>query len=177
MGICSGLFFAGIFAIAQTVVHTNIPLWPHYESLGCYLPLVATLISAITYYTQLTIAFSLLFVLIDTATKQWQIHRLLFTGFAALCGISMFELPSLDLLPIWIIVGTMIGWIFLAMYRFIIRYDYTLIPLATGSFTLLQIIQQGIFNAYPGATIEAIISACAIVILSATWYWYINRTY
>ncbi len=175
IGIASGLLFAGIFAIAHIMISTNMPLWPQYESLACSLPLLATVINTLTHYAQVTIAFSLLFLLIDTATNQWRTHYLIFTAFAAVCGISQFELSSLDLLPIWIIVGSMIGLMFLALYRFVIRYDYALIPLATGSCALLHIIQQGIFNAYPGALFEAIISACTISGISATWYWYINR--
>jgi hypothetical protein len=169
------LFFAGIFGIAHILVSAHMPLWPHYESLACSVPLLASLISAITQYTQVTVAFYLLFLLVDTATQQWRINRMLFTGFAAVCGISMLELSCLDTLPLWIIAGSMIGWTTLAIYRFIIRYDSALIPLATGSFAILHIIQEGIFNAYPGAMIEAIASTCAVSVLSATWYWYINK--
>ena len=174
MGISVGLFFAGIFAWANTVATANMPLWPRYESLGCSIPLLNSLINAITHYTQLTMAFSLLCILITTATQQWQKHRLLFTIFAGLCGISMFELPSIDALSTWIIVGTTIGWLLLTSYQCIIRYDYSLIPLATGSFIILQIIQQALFNAYPGAIIASIISSCTVGLLSGLWYWSIH---
>jgi hypothetical protein len=172
LGIGTGLFFAGIFGIAHTLIPTNMPLWPHYESLGCSIPLIASLISSITHYIQITMICSLLYILVDTATQQWQTRRILFTLITALCGIAMLELPSLEALPLWIIVGTIIGLILLGMYRYIIRYDYALIPLATGSFVVLQIVQQAMFNAYPGATFEAVISACIVSTIAAMWYWY-----
>ncbi len=172
IGICSGLFLAGIFSIVQLVIPTDKPLWPEYESLCCALPLLTHVIGSIAHYAQLTIIFSLLFILINTA---WQKHSLFFTAFATLCGMAMLDLSSLDMLGIWIIMGTLVGLVMLAIYQYIIRYDYALIPVATGSFTILHIAQQGIFNAYPGAVLNACVSACAVGITSALWYWYMNR--
>jgi hypothetical protein len=163
IGICTGFFVAGIFAIMQSVVPTNMPLWPHYESLGYAIPLLGSLTGAILYYVQLTITFSLLFMLVDTLTQ----HFTLFAIFAALCGMLMINLSSLDVLGIWIIGGALFGWILLAMYRYVIRYDYALIPLATSSFVILQIVQQGIFNAYPGTIMNAIVGVCAVGMVSA----------
>lgn len=39
----------------------------------------------------------------------------------------------------------------------------------------MQIIQQGCFNAYPGALVEAIISIGTTSILSGLWYQFMNR--
>lgn len=175
VGICIGLFFAGVLGIAHMLIPSNMPLWPSYDSLSCTVPLISALTSSISHYIQITMVFSLLFMFVDTATKQWHTHRLFFTAFAALCGIAMFELPSLDALPMWILVGAITGLIFLTAYRYIIRYDYALIPLATSSFTILHIIQQGVFNAYPEAVLEAVASACAVSATATIWYWYINK--
>lgn len=175
LGICSGIFVTGIYGMMQALVPTDMPLWPEYESLGYTLPLLADLIHAVSYYTQLTVITSLLFILIDTATHQWQKHCLLFTGFATLYGMLTLHLSSLDIIGIWIIAGALLGWTLLAMYRYIIRYDYALIPLATSSPTILYIAQQGIFNAYPGAYIHACVNSCAIIIISSIWYWYLNK--
>ena len=163
IGICTGFFATGIYAIMQSVVPANMPLWPHYESLGYAIPLLGSLTGAILYYAQLTITFSLLFMLIDTLTQ----HLTLFAVFTALCGMLMMNLSSLDVLGIWIIDGALFGWVLLAMYRYVIRYDYALIPLATSSFVILQIAQQGIFNAYPGAIMNAIVSVCTVGMVTA----------
>jgi hypothetical protein len=82
---------------------------------------------------------------------------------------------SIDALSLWPMVGTIIGLLLLAVYRFIIRYDYALIPLATSSFTILHVLQQGIFNAYPGAAFETGINISGIIIIASLWYWHINR--
>lgn len=175
-GICTGLFFAGIIAYARTLIPHNMPLWPTYDALGCSIPLLASLLSSIIYCLQITTLLSLLFMLIDTATIQWQKHRILFTIIAALIGMAIVGLPSLKMLPLWILVGTTIGFVFIALYQHIIRYNYALIPLATGSVLILHLVQQGIFNAYPGATLAAMINILATLIVSALWYWYILKT-
>jgi hypothetical protein len=175
LGICSGLFVAGIYSMIQSLIPTDMPLWPQYEALSYTSPLLTQLTSTITHYAQYTIAFSLLFILIDTATQQWQKYRMFFMGFAAFCGMLGLPLSSLDIIGMWIIAGALLGWTLLAMYRYIIRYDYALIPLATGSSTILYIAQQGIFNAYPGALMHACISACTVGIISVTWYWCTSR--
>jgi len=128
-------------------------------------------LNAIAHYIQLTISFSLLYMLVDIATVHWQKNRLFFTIVALLCGMAMVDLPSLKMLPFWLAAGAVIGKILLLLYEHIMQYDYALIPLATGSFIVLQLIQQGMFNAYPGAAIAAIVNVCTISALSALWHW------
>ena len=175
LGLCIGLFFAGLMSIAHALVPTNLPLWPHYDALTGSLSWLSSLCSAITNYLNTTVAFSMLFLIVDRATYHWQKNRLLIGVLIALCGISTIALPTIEALPLWIIVGTVIGMILLALYRYIVRYDYSLIPLATGSFVIMQTVQQGCFNAYPGASFEAIMSICATGALAVIWYWFMNR--
>ncbi len=174
-GIGIGFLVAGIMTCASKLVAVNMPLWPSYDVLGYSVPLVSSLVSSIMHYVWVTVAFSLLCMLIDTATAHWQKYRIIFTLIAALCGMSMIDLPSLKVVPLWILAGTGIGLLFIALYHHVIRYNYALIPLATASYVILSIVQQGIFNAYPGAIVAAVASAFAVIIVSATWYRYLTR--
>jgi hypothetical protein len=175
LGLCIGLFFAGFMSIAHALVPTNLPLWPHYDALTGSLSWLSSLCSSVTNYLQTTVTFSMLFLIVDRATYHWQKNQLLIGVMIALCGITTIALPTIEALPLWIIVGTVIGMILLALYRSIVRYDYSLIPLATGSFMIMQTIQQGCFNAYRGASVEAIISICVTGTLAGIWYWFMNR--
>lgn len=175
-GICCGLFMAGIIKIAQTALPLNMPLWPEYDALGCSIPLLASCLNSIAHYIQLTISFSLLYILVDNATIHWQKNRLFFTILAMLCGMAMVDLPSLRMLPLWLAAGAIIGKILLLLYQHIMQYNYSVIPFATGSFIILKLIQQGMFNAYPGAALAAIVNVCAIGGLSALWHEYLNKT-
>lgn len=175
IGICLGLFAAGILSCAQMLLPINVPLWPDYDALAYSLPLLASLLHTIMHYAQLTIIFSLLYILVDTATNQWQKKRFLFTIIAALCGMSMITLPALKALPLWIIIGSTIGCMFILLYRRVIGDNYALIPLATASFFILKIIQQGVFNAYPQALLAAMLNSAMIIAATLLWHCYIHK--
>ena len=158
------------------LIPLNMPLWPSYDALGCTYPLLASLLNAIKSYINLTILLSLLFILIDTATVQWQKNRLFFTAIALLLGMLMIDLPSIKMIPLWIVIGGIVGYILLALYQHVIRYNYSLIPLATGAYVILHLVQQGIFNAYPYAWLAAIINIVVVSVISLLWYWYTHKT-
>src|SRR4030095_1785470 len=142
-GISIGLFFAGMMSIAHILIPENVPLWPHYDALGGSLSWLSSLISSITQYLFITVSCCLLYAMVDIATDRWRKNRLLFVVLSVLYGISAITLPSLDMLPLWITIGTIIGLIVLILYRYIMRYNYSLIPLATGSFAIMSTLQQG----------------------------------
>jgi hypothetical protein len=126
-------------------------------------------------YLYTTTVFSLLFMLVDTATVQWQKNCIFFTLVAMLCGLSMVEAPSLKLLPLWALVGALVGYALLILYKQVMRYNYALIPFAAGSYVALLYIQQGIFNAYPYAWLAAVINVCTVGALSLLWYWCVSK--
>ena len=175
MGIGIGIFFAGIINSTQTFIPVNLPLWPNYDALNGYISWIGSLLSTLTHYLYATVMFSFLYIIIDTATNHWRKNRLLCGILSALCGISALTLSTIDTLALWIIFGTIIGLIALALYRYIIRNNYSLIPLATGSFTITGIVQQGMFNAYPGALFETGINISVTIIIASLWYCYMNK--
>ena len=169
-GISCGLFVAGLFSYAQLVIPVKMPLWPSYDPLSSSLPLLASVLGAITRYASMTMIFSLLCMVTDTATMHWKKNHFFFVLLAIVCGMGMVDLSSLKMIPLWILVGSVIGYILLMIYRSIMRYNYSLIALSTGTYVILQLAQQGIFNAYPYAWLAAIINICMICLLSVAWY-------
>lgn len=175
-GTSVGLFIAGILSCVHFLIPLNVPVWPSYDALSSTIPLLASILNAINYYLMITILCSLLYMLIDTATAHWQKNRVFFMFIAALFGMGIIDLPSLKWLPLWMVVGSAIGLIVLELYKRLIRYNYALIPIITGTVTTLMCIQQGIFNAYPYAWLAALVKIATIQIVSLTWYWYTNKT-
>jgi len=152
-----------------------MPLWPSYDALGYNMPLLASLWKWISYYAHITLSCSLLYMLVDTVTAQWQKNRIFFTFIAAVLGMSFVDVSSIKQLPLWIMIGICIGYIMLELYKRIIRYDYSLIPLITGTYVISCCIRQGTFNAYPNTWLAAIISIVTIEILSIWWHGYIRK--
>lgn len=176
-GIGAGFLVAGALTFAHKIVASHLPLWPQYDILGYSVPLLGSLSSIIIQYAMLTSGLSLLCILIDTTTAHWHKHRIIGIFIALLYSLTMISLPSLKMIPLWILMGTGIGLLFVALYHYIVRYNYALIPLATASFMMLQVIQQGIFNAYSEAMLSAVVSICAVIIASGIWYGYLTRVH
>ena len=175
LGACIGLFVAGLMCSARLLVPANMPTWPSYDALSYTLPLLSSLLNTITYYLQITAVYSLLFILINTATAHWHKNRIFFSFIALLFGVGLIDLPSLKWLPLWIITGAGLGFILLELYKRIIRYDYSLIPVITGTIIILESLQQGIFNAYPYAWLAAIVNISIVTSLSVLWSWYTSK--
>jgi hypothetical protein len=175
IGISIGLFVTGLLQGAQLLIPINMPLWPAYDALMYTIPILASCLNAISYYLQITTIFSLLFILINTATEQWRKNKIFFTLIAALCGMALLSLPSFKMLPFWIAIGGFIGYVLLALYTYILRYDYSLIPIVTATYVVLLCIQQGIFNAYPYAWLATIIKVFSVIVTTLLWHWYISK--
>jgi len=175
IGTCTGFFITGLLSIAQSLLPSNMPLWPSYDALGYNMPLLASLWKWISYYAHITLSCSLLYMLVDTVTAQWQKNRIFFTFIAAVLGMSFVDVSSIKQLPLWIMIGICIGYIMLELYKRIIRYDYSLIPLITGTYVISCCIRQGTFNAYPNTWLAVIISIVTIEILSIWWHGYIRK--
>lgn len=175
IGTCTGFFVAGLLSIAQSLLSSNIPLWPSYDVLGYSMPLLASVWKWISYYAHVTLSCSLLYMLVDTATAQWRKNRIFFTFIAAILGMSLVDISSIKQLPLWIMIGICIGYSMLELYKRIIRYDYSLIPLITGVYVILCCIQQGIFNAFPNALFIALVKIFVVAALSFWWHWYIQQ--
>lgn len=175
IGTAIGLCYAALTSICSYCLPTMQPLWPNYIPLGSSIPMIAAIIQAIFSYSGTTVYTCLIGIIINNATHYWQKNTLFFGLFFVVFGLTLTTLPTLSALPLWLACGIIKGIFLLLLYRYSIRYDSSLIPLATGSFIITKIIRQGIFNAYPGAALGAIIRACIVTLLSYLWFKHMNK--
>lgn len=176
VGVSIGLCYAAVTSLSSYCLPMMQPLWPNYTPLGSSLPVVAALIQAIDGYNNTTLWTCLIGIIINSATHYWQKNRFFFGLFFVVTGLTLTTLPAaVTALPLWLACGAIKGIILLLLYRYIVRHDSSLIPLATGSFIITKIIRQGIFNAYPGAMLAAFISACIVVLISYCWFKQMNK--
>jgi len=175
LGSAIGMIATGFIALINAWLPQLYPLWPNYSSLGNTAPLIATLTTALTHYIFLTIQWSGIFFLIDTATLQWQKNKILATLFTLCIGLKMITLQSPDMILLWIISGTLLGLAFLTLYRICTSSIITSIPVATGIYVITQAFQQALFNAYPNASFDHYISIILIACISRLWTKQINK--
>jgi len=174
-GISVGIIYTTLTIIAQKIVPSMQPLWPDYAPLNSFMPLVTSPILYIFSYIRTTIFCIITCLIINRATNYWKTYKPFFSIYFLFFALNMVDLQTLDTLPLWLAVGVIMGCILLMLYRYVIRYDSALIPLATGSFFIAHSIQQGIFNAYPGAHSAALINIGIITCLSGVWFKNMNK--
>ncbi len=175
LGICVGLYIAGFESLAHWLLPSLQPTWANYSALGTYLPINAAVNGFVMQYIILTLLILLLCAIADYGTKHWQQRRLPFAFLFVLFGLILNGLLSLNDISTWLITGSVMGSILCILYHMIIRFDHAIIPLATGSYLILHAIQQGAFNAYPGAILVACTNIVVVGLLGTVWFKRLNR--
>ncbi len=175
LGTCVGLFIAGFESLTNLLLPSLQPTWANYSALGTYLPINAAVNGFAMQYIMLTLLILLLCAVVDHGTKHWQQRKLPFVFLFILFGLMLNGLLSLNDISTWLITGTVMGSVLCILYHVIIRFDHAIIPLATGSYLILRAIQQGAFNAYPGAIPVACINIVIVGLLGTVWFKRLNR--
>lgn len=181
LGVSIGLIFVGLSSIIKKYAPSIEPQWADYSMLGSYIPLLGVLFATISHYISITISFLLLLAFIDYSEKKWN-SRLITSVLLLLIGFIYTTLEivnagiqPLTTLPFWFISGLVFGCTLLVIYRFILRFDHTLLPLITGTFIIMKMVQQGIFNAYPSALLATGTTIIMICCLSLYWFKKLDR--
>jgi len=169
MGLSIGMIITGLLALIHKCMPHLYPLWPHYESLGSWLPLLATAINTITSYVYLNIQWLFCFSLIDTFTQHWHKNKIFTIVFALFMGLMLTPLQSLSSLLLWLICGIALGITFIFIYKYCKSTIMHILPSATAAYLGTKILQEGIFNAYPGAILAAFVSIFILCCITIVW--------
>jgi hypothetical protein len=109
-------------------------------------------------------------VLCDLVTYHWQRLRFIGSGIFFIAGFVRAGMLNTYNIPLMISTGLIISLILLCGYLFAIQFDYSIVPIATGTYAILQLTQQLVFNAYPHALITNLGAIFLIALVS--WYWH-----
>ena len=175
LGIGVGTFVAGFNALAHRLFPSTQPLWANYTALGTYLPLNAVINNFAFQYVSLTLVFLLCCAIIDQVTSHWHKRQFIALLLFIIFGLTLSGIASLNDISIWLFSGSAIGVMLFSVYHLIIRFDHALIPIVTGSYMILQAIQQGLFSAYPGTMLTATANIAVTTLLAIFWFKRLNR--
>lgn len=164
-----GAVLAGAFALIKYFSPSLNPLWPDYSHAGALLPGVSFALTSFTTFVASTITYFLIFKAIDYFTQGWQERIPLAITLALPLGIVVQGTVGVEHIAAWLIGGSILGVVLLILYMCAIRFDRSLIPIATGTFVILVTVQQGILNPYPGAIIGLLLSIA--IIAPFAWWW------
>ncbi|HZW60758.1 MAG TPA: type II CAAX endopeptidase family protein [Candidatus Babeliales bacterium] len=174
-GLNCGLFVSGALALLYYFDPIIKPEWAQYAALGAYLPTLAVITIYTLKWILLTLALLLLFAAIDQLNFHGKEHAFSSSLLMLITGIILIGSYSTDSILFWLIAGSITGLVLLLIYYWIIRYDHSLIPLATGSYILTVLAQQGAFCAFPAIIPGAIMATVIIGSLSLGWFYLLNK--
>lgn len=173
-GVSLGLLYAGTYSFFTFVSPSLEPFWANYSALSTYLPILGTMSTALINFLMTLISVVLLFLSADMITKQWHTKKIIGTVFFIFSGIIVSGLNPSEHLIFWLSWGIVQGMLFMATYLLLGRYNLNAIIVTVTTFVITQLIQQGIFHAFPGALIGNLIAIATLT--SLTWWWQKTRS-
>lgn len=160
-------------SIASLVSYFSVALAPHladFSAAGAFFPFLSAALQNVTTYIEATTLFMALIVASDILTDGWQKNKILFIGISLALGIlSMGHFIESTTLLACLLAGVISGILFCGAYILLLRYDKVFLPLVTGSYILLSIIQETMFHAYPQASTGGIMSIFSIIFMMVLW--------
>lgn len=172
IGFSMGAVFAASVAFILSILPQLSPLWANYVSVSAWSPLFDGLGRSITHLVNLTIAWFLIFTIIDFITEHGTKRKALCFGLLLLFGMTVGGIQFADNVPVLIAFGITTGILAALAYYFVFRFDFALIPLATAVSVSLFALQQGMYHAYPAAPFIAVGSIILVMVIG--WWWYRN---
>jgi hypothetical protein len=170
-----GLLIAGLSSVVSALFKPSLePLWADLSALSYYIPLLRDGLHPISGYILGTTLILLIITAIDNFTRGWAQKRIIFAILIVLMGFVVAG-DSIESITFYIISGLISGIIYLLAYIFVFRYNLCLIPLAIGAGVMVDILRQGIMNAYPYAIPGAVLAVVAIGCVSVYWYKLLSR--
>lgn len=175
MGISFGCLVAGLLAFINFFMPSTEPLWAMYTPLAYLVPVWATITYAILYFVIFTLLILIFMTLLNKITYHGNRYQIPAFFLCVIFGLVLYSLQSLDNIPLWLTAGSCLGIMLFCAYILIGRFSYGFVPLAVAAFWILQLVQQAVFAAYPGAMIYNILAITIISALSWCWYIYLDH--
>lgn len=167
-GISLGAIFSGLAAVMGVMTPSSSPLWPDYESLTTYVPLLDVSLDGVSRVITQTVVLSFVFLIVDRFTSSWTRRKAVFGSVLVLYGIVLMGSRSIETIPIWLVSGLVIGGLLLGAYVIVLRVNTTIVPIAVATTSVLSLLRQGFLQAYPSVLLN--VSIGIVVTILVVWW-------
>ena len=171
-GAALGAVWAGLTAVVFAAAPSEAPLWSSLASAGGALPWIGTVFEAIRGWAMQTLLLLLLVGLAGALSRGGGARRVASSLLLIVSGPVLFGAGGVQPYSTWLIVGVATGVTLWLSYALVLRFQPSLVPIATAVMAILALTRGAVLGAYPGATVGA---ALAIVALGAVGLWWTGR--
>jgi len=167
VGAALGGIMAGVQTAMSAMGSSLGPPWPDYSYAGAVLPFIGTVVAPVTGFMTRTLLLLLVCTVAGLGTSGWTRRTQLFATLLVLLGFLGAGAPQG--VVSWVASGLAVGALLLIAYRFVLRYDLAVLPVAVVTAAILGQTQGLLFEAYPGAVTGR---SGAIVLLAGIALWW-----
>jgi len=175
LGCSLGALAAALAALSEAWTPSLVPAWPDYEPAGAMFPPLAGALRPLRGQIVATTVMLLLMCAAQrlsaggTRRKAWLALGLMVAGWM-LAGVG-----PVASLPAWLASGGILGVALTLAYLALLRFDFTVIPLAVGVMSLLAELKQALYRAYPGWLAAGALALGLVAVLSYVWFRALRR--
>jgi len=173
--ISIGTLTAGAYALINFYKPSLQPVWPNFTCLASTSPWVTIILSNILTYTLKTSFVMLFATTLMYIYYNWRAQYIIIPFLCIFSSICITGAFTIDSIPFWLISSTLTGALAYIIFLTFIKKDLSTIPIITATIFALNIVHQGLFNAYPQVFIASIASAIIITILGIFWFLKSNK--
>jgi len=176
VSLCLGISTIGFFALITFLKPSIEPLWASLSSLNSYAPIIAIFAHSVTGYILASAGALIILNAINKIMAQyWEKRFLLLVIPFVIAGIIVAGAGTITTIPFWLASGTAGGLLFFVVYHFVLRFDASIVLIIVGMYSIGNLIQQAIFNAYPYALLGNLLAAIAVLMTCLFLFTKVNR--
>ena len=168
VGACLGMFVAGVQTALDAAGSSLTPPWADYVAVDAYSPLLGVALGPVSGLLTTTLFLLLVCTVTGRWTSGWTGRTRLFSLLLVLLGFLGATGAALGII-VWVASGLVVGVLLLVAYRFVVRYDLTVLPVAVATSLILGQAQHLTFEAYPGAVAGRIGAIVVLGMIAVVW--------
>jgi hypothetical protein len=171
-GAALGAVWASLSAAVFAAGPSPAPLWGSLTGAGRTVPWIGTTLEAIQGWAMQTLLLLLLVGLASALSRGGGARRVASSLLLLVSGFVLAGAGGVEGVGAWLISGLATGLTLWLSYLLVLRFQPSLVPIASAAMTMLVLVREAVLAAYPGATVGA---ALAIVALGAAGLWWTER--
>jgi hypothetical protein len=169
LSISTGLIILGVHAFISYFKPSIEPIWPDYNNLAGYWPIINIIIRNTVQYLKFTGFFIIFTMALNYIYKNFKInpkHKYILISLLFILTSFAITECNMDYLPFWAIKSLVLALTGLITYIFFVRLDLQTIPFIVATIVISGIFKQIIFAPYPNIFIDSVISILIIIFLA-----------
>lgn len=171
LGCSVGIIFSASFSVIQRLITATHPRWTTYTHLNSFVPAYDYLSTQLVGYLSFTFLITLIILISRHLMRLKKYAHLLSTLFVCACGFVFAGAYYATNIPLLLAIGSTATILLLIALHTLFIFDYTLVPIATASYTILTLLQECVTPAY----VYAYLAIILIGSISIGWYLVLNK--